>query len=273
MGGGWWAGQALTGLLRRSAVQTGIAKALRSRRLPAIAELLEGLRLPHFASWRWTTLCDATQALSPMLESLAQNWCQGFFGDCRDGVAAQMATSALQSETWRLEFAFVHWFAGTMCAMGSWVGGCPCHQGMVAEHPEVCIMRGRRLAESHEYVQGQLRGILETGNSWEVSSWSSGAEFWAEAQGMIRRTYLLGQQKFKYLDELPYLVVRVDSPGVALQCLQQYDAFDEVQHHRLSRHLLARGSALRRDIEVLAAGGPMSEALREEAAPGFHSAG
>ena len=153
--------QALTGLLRRSTVQTGIAKALRSRNLPAIAELVEGLRLPQFASWRWTTLYDATRALSRVLESLAQNWHREFFGEARDGVGAQMASDALLSATWRKEFAFVHWFAGRLCTISSWVAGCSCHEGQMDEQlGEACVMRGRRLADAHDYVHVQLKEIL-----------------------------------------------------------------------------------------------------------------
>jgi hypothetical protein len=67
----------------------------------------------------------------------------------------------------------------------------------------------------------------------------------------VRHIHAEGTRRFKYLDEIPYLLGRLDEPGVAQRCIAQFDEFTEARHHRLSQMALARSSPLRAAVEAV----------------------
>ena len=65
--------EAVGGLLRRQAVRASISRQLRARGCAAVAEMLEGLAVPSFATWRWATLVDCADRLNGLLDTLAEH--------------------------------------------------------------------------------------------------------------------------------------------------------------------------------------------------------
>ena len=147
-----WVDKALVGLLRRQSVRANIGRHLRARGLAGVAQMLDALAVPSFATWRWATLAECTDRLGGVLETLAAQWDPAFLEGARDSGSVLEATAGLCSAEWRLRFGFVRWLAGWLNDISSWVGGCACHSASVWRPGETfselrktgrCLMRER----------------------------------------------------------------------------------------------------------------------------------
>jgi hypothetical protein len=106
---------------------------------------------------------------------------------------------------------------------------------------------------------------LQQANSWTVDTWGLGNAFWIQAQGVVRQVHLMASEKFQWLDEVPYLLGRLNEPGVARRCLQQFERFEAEAHHRVSLAVLGHNSPFRRAVEaILPDGSNISPALEME---------
>ena len=240
--------QAVLSILHRWASKESLCNHLRARGAVAAAEIIARTSFPKFADWRWTTLAVACQALAGCVHTLAEQWDYKAFERSRDSATVRTANEAFAGNMWRRQFDFIQWLSSWLLGISSWVGGCPCHVPGDAD-AEGCSMKGRRLKQAWAFVSQELgRGLAEA-NAWTEATWNLGLPFCLQAQAAVRIAYRLGHDKYAWLDDIPYILARLDEPGVAQRALQQYSMHGEGAHHRVSRAVLGEGRPLRLAVQ------------------------
>ena len=115
--------RALVSFFRLSTMVSQLCKHLREDvQLPVIAEMIEQVRVPSIAEWRWGTLHAAVDAFAGVLPTLST-----FFKNARDPVTIARCKSALHSTAWAWQFQFLVWFTTWICGIQRWGHGCACH--------------------------------------------------------------------------------------------------------------------------------------------------
>lgn len=249
---GWLKGlKALVHFLRGTQHCTVIARNLRQRGLDGAADLVEQARLPNFAAWRWGTLRLCCDALAPILASLRESFDPTLFKDSRDRTGIATMLGALKSKDWAGQFFFVHWFCQWVGDIMNWGKGCSCHEDALRRGEDLeCPMKGRRLREAYPHAKRELRSGLAEANEWGPQTWNAGGKpIWLACQGCVRLTFEVGMQKLAFLDKLPYVLARLEEPGVRRRCMDQWDSCPPEGHHRVTREFFE--GPLRQDIEAM----------------------
>ena len=202
------------------------------------------------------------EGLAHILDSLVANFDPAPFQRQRDAVTLRKMVEALQSPTWRHRFDLVSWFTSWLGRLTSWVGGCSCHEHLLVLGQKVdCHRKGRRLPEAYDYGMNTLRSGLREANSWSPEFWRMPGDHDAQV-GCVRSTFLIGARKFHFLDRLPWLLCRLDRPGVRDRVLAQWLEVAPERHHRVTRNVMALFLADLTDID--ADGNGISPRLRTE---------
>ena len=110
------------------------------------------------------------------------------------------------------------------------------------------------MVEAYAYACARLRDGLHEAQEWAPSRWGGEASL-ADLLGCVRLISDYGAERMKYLDEIPYLLVRLEHPGVATRCLQQFASAPAQQHDRVSIHFLGSDSDLCGDVKAIRADG------------------
>ena len=128
---------------------------------------------------------------------------------------------------------------------------------------DACKGKGRLLPEAYPHATETLRNALAEVNSWDHGRLSDDLVLFRQAQACMRGTYLLALEKLQHLDEVPYLLARLDEPGVRDRCLLQWGEGAAGTHVPVSAEFLQEGSPLRRDLLAMNADGSgMSRVLQ-----------
>lgn len=207
-----------------------VCRCLTSKGLVGVAEMVEEARLVSFAAWRWGTLASVCKALEGFVATLGQHFDPRPFQDLRDSADFKQVVLALRSPAWHIQFRFVHWYAGRLSELMSWVGGCSCHppDGTAFDSPSpdsACPRKGRRLTEAHARVESLIQGMLEEANEWEALFFGGDIGLWQECQGVVRFTVVHAREKFAFASKIPYLFAKLPeamcrpSSGVRTSCL------------------------------------------------------
>ena len=117
------------------------------------------------------------------------------------------------------------------------------------------------MRQAFTYATSALKAGLYEANAWHDSYWGLGRDANLNIQAAVRSVYAQARQKLRHLDRIPYLLCRLEEPGVAARALVQFG--EGRDHHRISAQFLSP-DGLRHDVEQLAAGGAMSARLRAE---------
>ena len=237
-------------------------------RLPAVAQMIEALKLPSIAEWRWGTLYKACRTLREVLGTLRVHFQFALFKNARDPIKVQRCASALRSDEWAWQFEFVCWFCEWLGSIQEWGRGCRCHEAELLDgssgHVD-CKWKGRRLKEAGEFVRIRLRAGLDECNAWTKHTFSCSDLDWTRLQACVRGSFHLAHARFKYLSLVPWLCARLLEPGVRDECLAQWASCSPEKHHPLTRRFCDPGSALRQDLDVLLPDcSNASERLRDE---------
>ena len=154
--------RALVSFFRLSTMVSQLCMHLREDvQLPVIAEMIEQVRVPSIAEWRWGTLHTAVDALAGVLPTLSTHFDANSFKNARDPVTITRCKSALHSTAWAWQFQFVLWFTTWICGIQRWGRGCACH----SDETE-CKWKGRRLPEAAVFVDRELSRGLQEAESW-----------------------------------------------------------------------------------------------------------
>lgn len=229
-----------------------LAKAIKDNGFHIVAEILKAITVPSTAEWRWGTLHAGCQTLSGVLDTLRHHWSPSFFDGAKDAKTLKRACAAVNSVAWRWQFCFVHWLCNWLCSIQSWgKGSKQLEAARSGESVEVDAMGlGRRLADAEEFVARSLRNGVSEVSGWDVNFFpgASLAEV-AGLQACARAAYVLADKRFKYLSHLPWLLARLEQPGVRDRCVALYNSHR--QHVPLTEKFMDPAQDLRADIDRL----------------------
>ena len=107
---------------------------------------------------------------------------------------------------------------------------------------------GRRLSEAGPYVDRALRKGLEDAAAWDTNVFSGATIAQVDVlKACYRSSFVLAQKRHKYLSLVPWLLARLDKPGVKARCLEQYSTHQD--HHAMTEMFLKPGSELRAHVD------------------------
>lgn len=198
----------ITRFLRSDLNLSEIARCLERDGFGGLAAVVRKISIPSLAAWRWGTIAEVTRVLSSFLASLIAHFDPKAFEDSKDTTDVKAVLAAFRSPSWLRMFELVTWYTGKLSTLMDWAGGCPCHSKGDAGAGQ-CHLRGRRLAEAYDKVSKVLGEMLEQAQQWEASDFAGDANFWKQAQGMVRFTYAYGIEKASFFNKIPYLLVRL----------------------------------------------------------------
>ena len=254
--------KALVAFLRVPSHLTAIARTLKRARLHALSEVIQEVKLPSFAEWRWGTLLQCTTILLGFLDGLIIHFDPAPFARSRDRQRLTAVMAAFASDEWRRQLEYTHYIASWLVGLQQWGGGCDCHEEQLTQGASIsCPWKGRRLANAFPHIQSELRRVLQESSQWTTETWQLGDRGLLECQGCVRGAVALARMKFQWADRLPYLLARLHEPGIARRCQEQWLSVPPAQHHRVSRYFME--GALRQEIDaVLPDGSGISARLR-----------
>jgi len=255
--------KAVVAFFRVRLSRDAVVAQLRQNGAGPLGELLGASRLTSIAEWRWNTLAAACAALDPLLEGLSQHFDPAPFGNARDLATLRKVTGALRSAAWRSRFQFIMWVSTLTARLSQWGSGCRCHESELKDGANVeCSAKGRRLSEAWDHAMSELRSAMDEANQWEQNFWGGSQEDWREMVASVRGLFLLASRKLGHLNELPYLLARLEQPGVAARVRDLWVARQAADHHRVTRRFMTKFAA---DLALIQPDGSgISPAIRLE---------
>ena len=159
-------------------------------------------------------------------------------------------------------------FRGVFCEwldeLMRWVGACRhnCAEGVA------CFFRGRLLKKAYDTGMRILKEGLDAANDWSMLKFGGMVDVWQEAIACARGTYAAGVDFLSYLNQLPWILVRLDTPGIKAQVLRLWALKPKERHHPLTREFLdpEHDSGLRAMVDNMnedgsGVDGPLQEAI------------
>ena len=150
--------------------------------LPLIAEMIEQVRVPSIAEWRWSTSHTAVDALAGVLPTLSTHFDANF----------QVRT------VWACQFQSVLWFTTWTCGIQRWGRGCACH----SDETE-CRWKGRRLPEAAVFVDRELSRGLQEAEGWTKDTFQTTLSEHLDLVRCVRASYHMAGKTYAYLQKLP----------------------------------------------------------------------
>ena len=220
----------------------------------------------RFAKWRWQTLAKVTADLArlgPLVRAVLGRMNSWVDLQSRNGREAKEFFEAATSDSLWAQADALADLVEPMTDMSSWLRGCHCHDAELRQRRSIdCDWKGVRGPWLYDRLQ-ELYGSID---KVRVNAVRHGPI--AEEVSMACTSLLSTLQvKFNWVDELPYLVWRLQSPAMANRFVQDYDAqvAAGVQPHRVSTYLADESEGnLGGDLRRFAADGIMSQALEVE---------
>ena len=228
-----------------------LLKKLRDQSLTIIAAMLAAVVVPSVAEWRWGTLRGAVTALAAVRDTLRMHWDAALFSNSKDPKTLRRVGLALNSIGFNWQFQFVLEFTTWLCDIQSWGKGSQELENSRVTGAAVDPMSlGRRLSEAEPYVAEALRKGLDAASLWDTNYFHGASVDDVDAlKACCRASYVLAQKRHKYLSLVPWLLARLDAPGVKARCLQQYASHSA--HHPMTDKFLHPDSELRADVDQI----------------------
>ena len=246
--------KAVVGWLRED--EDAITEHLRKRQLHGLASIVSDQSLPTFANWRWSTLNNCLVALSAIAASLAQPFDAGSLKKCRDTKKVKLVTDALSSKEFFCQLHAVTWYCGRITDILEWGGGCECHgRGSTAAERAACMLKGRRMHHAYKHASESLESALAEVRQWDDGQAGGDTNLLRQTQAVVKGTWHAGMEKLAFLNDIPYLLCRLDQDGVRDRCLEQYDAGGRLAGDPVSDEFLADGSSMRQHVIDMSADG------------------
>ena len=242
--------KALLSILRDN--REDMIDALRRMGRSQVAVLLNAVKLPYFAAWRWGTLHDVCEQIGSVLQTLRMHWPQlDFLKQLRDQKKIALAKICIEQVDWDAQFRFVQWYGRWLTTALRWGGSCLCHQEEFDDGVLVqCDEKGRLVTQSYQYAEACFADGLAVSQQWsEVQFHGLPASFLAELRGAVGLVVGVGRKKLAFLDRIPFLIARIDEPEVRPRILQQWEEAAEADRDAVSAEFLEEGSPLRRQID------------------------
>ena len=243
-----------------------LCKDLKRRNFHGIASLVADKlsSLSSFAKWRWTTINDSVLPISQVIASLREVWDPRPFRNMRDRDVLCHMNYAMGNADWLYQLRFTTWFAQWLTSLMNWIGLCDCHPDAPSNF--TCIFRGRRIAQAYDYACTKLDSGKAFAESWIIPQWGvTCLEVLNNMIGAVRFAHYYLRRGLEFLDVIPFLLARLDMPGVVARCLSQYAASPAESHDEVSHEFLNPDSPLYADVLLVDPnGGNVSAVLQHE---------
>jgi hypothetical protein len=147
-----------------------------------------------------------------------------------------------------------HWFM---------VCGCPDHKQQRHDTgtQDPCCLKGRRLDEVEHFVTTEPARIRQAATDLIPTDVGGDAATCRETKELLRKYASMFETRTKYFLIIPWYYIKMDTPEGARKCLQQFADAEYNSLDPLSKRL---GTELKHDMEIVAANGPVSQAIRRE---------
>ena len=155
---------------------------------------------------------------------------------------------------WMVHFQVVVYIIEWLCFIQSCGTGCDCHaeeRARLGRRNVECPWKSRRMAVAYTFAMEQLKRALREVDAWATRTLGCDEAFLSMVQGTVRGNYLLGERHVSYLDYIPYLLGRLEQPGVRDRARLQYRSAPREYHHRESIRLLDDASEFKEDIDAV----------------------
>jgi len=197
--------------------------------------MVSKLALKNFANWRWNTLEECINDVAGVLEPLSGVIDWQWFAAWQDRSHLDRFRHFLRTPSYFAELEFVAWYAKWLGEILRWVGTCRhgCARGVV------CFFRGRLLRDAFPTAMQMLRDGYDEANAWEPSQWRGHLYLWQQSTAAVRFAFARGVECLSYLDKLPWLLARLDRPGIAKRAIDMFNAIPIHLHHPLSQEFLS----------------------------------
>ena len=100
-----------------------------------------------------------------------------------------------------------------------------------------CFRKGRRIAKAYSHAMGALRAMKAEADAWTLAIMGGSQQLLTSAQGTIRGIFFLAELQLNSFDCIPFLLSRLNVPGVRDRAIAQYLSTAPKNHHRVSRLL------------------------------------
>jgi hypothetical protein len=126
-----------------------LVKELKRLGVSGAASVVQQVRGPTFAAWRWGTLFRAVQAAFTIFPVLRDHWSSlVFHKNLRDTVLTKTIGSSIQDPKFYLMAGHVRLISGTANRLASWGCGCECHSALGAQKSTPPLQSPRRRQRS-----------------------------------------------------------------------------------------------------------------------------
>ena len=257
--------RALIHFFRTRLLVEALCKKLAAQGYHIVAMMIESIHIPSVAEWRWGTLNKACVELSKVMGTLIAHWDTSLFANARDPKTIKQAARALSSAAFRWQFQFVCFFTDWLCRIQSWGKGSAELEAckMKGDNNYDPMMCGRRLAEAEVFIHSELQRGLTECLEWTLDSFA-GCSF-EELHALkvcVRSSYALAMKRHNYLSLLPWLLARLEEPGIKERCLSQYAS--HTNHHPMTDKFLSHSEPLRAHVDRIGPDGSGSSDLLKE---------
>jgi hypothetical protein len=173
-------------------------------------------------------------------------WRKSAFQTSKDADLLLKVDRALNRDQFFEENDCMSRVSSVLKTFGGWAEGCECHEPERKAGISVdCGRRGQRAPQLQKRVEVLIADLMEHSQA-VPARWP----FYSDALCCYRVVCSNLSDRFSFLDQLPYLLIRMRDRSVAKQCLELYDATDVKRHHRLTNRLLSRSGGLRHHFEA-----------------------
>ena len=199
-----------------------------------------------------------------IFESFALNFPKHLFTKCRDQTGFAKVMQCIGSVFWELQLEFVVWICDYICNLQDWIGGCSCHEDEFAAGIKVvCEEKGKRMETAFTHATEVLAEFLQGIANWTAARFNGDMSMAYATHACIRYAFALGTEKIGYLNTLPWLLARLEQPGVRALCVEQWASVDPSKHHPSSVKIMCPTKPIRADVDAIDEhGGGASSAVR-----------
>ena len=87
---------------------------------------------------------------------------------------------------------------------------------------------------AYDFAISTLRDAVAESSQWSEDKFNRGLDFLRLCQACVRQTLAFALEKLDFLICVPYLLARLDQPGVSQTVLEQYGVGAPARHHRVT---------------------------------------
>ncbi len=114
-----------------------------------------------------------------------------------------------------------------------------------------CLYKGRRLDDASATTKQHTDDSLREATGWTDDCFDCKADLGTQCVGVVKIAVQSTHRKFQWCRDIPYAFAAIHRPNVAAECVRQYRAHSQSDHHPLSNLLLGPESTVAEEIRSI----------------------